>query len=832
MANISAKVRLRPVRFAFLVRPDSGKHILDALRINTCLWGGKYNPIVPVMHRIPSWWDRHGVRFESAQGVVNGYLDFFEPDFLVEAEAGLAQNLGFQQERVLSLSDILMHAGDRNRKGNGLGVFDLYRDLHRHEFQFVRRHEHNIVDVAAERGTFRGLCACLFGAFPDTEGLEYVGKGFADAFSPKQISLNAQSLAQLYRSGFTSALQIGHSKLDVDFHHHHDPALFVFDAKAPRDLVDYWNLRAVRGNVLAVPIQWLQELSDFCKDFIVKNHRPLPGNPHGVMIRATVMFSRSIPTDQIEKVYPQHLQVDAIGANVHQDWYPPFWRPSPGYTVREMRPTLTAAEESFETPFVSEKAEVRFDCLYPDFAEKYGNDNRWANVVSLRDWTYKDQIATAFPSDYRSPTFLRLGVGSEYVLPTTEGLVLFPGFKNSSERWDVPDGASAIASWLKKHQIETAQSDAGRATQQIIQTLGGFHGVASIANSSIIKWLNTISRKPITPSAQHQEFKNRIRDATKGDTWHHRNFETLVERKAVELGLELKCTKCSSWTWYALNNLDHAVSCGLCLRLFPFPDDDPNTNTRSRWAYRLIGPFALPDYARGGYASALAIRFFSHILGRSDRSDVTWSAGQELTLAPTEKIEADFILWYQRKIMFGNDYPTDVMFGEAKSFRGDKVDGKSKRPDAFESKDVERMQKLALRFPGSILVFATMKNGEELTKDEVGRIAKLALWGREFSKDRQQTRAPVIVLTGTELFASFALEHAWKSAGGKRAEIATQGWARPDNLRVLADLTQQVYLSLPSYGSWFEAKWKARVARRNLWAPQAVLPPPAVAPPE
>jgi hypothetical protein len=205
------------------------------------------------MHHIPSWWDRHGVRFESAQRVVNGYWDFFEPDFLVESEAGLAQNLGFQQERVLSLSDILTHAGDRNRKGNGLGVLDLYRDLCRKEFQFVRRHEHNIVDVTAERATFRGLCACLFGAFPGAEGLEYFSKGFVDAFSPKHISLNAQSLAQLYRSGFTSALQLGHSKLEVELHHHHDPALFVLDARKPRDLLDYWNLRAVRGNSRRAP---------------------------------------------------------------------------------------------------------------------------------------------------------------------------------------------------------------------------------------------------------------------------------------------------------------------------------------------------------------------------------------------------------------------------------------------------------------------------------------------------------------------------------------------------------------------------------------------------
>jgi hypothetical protein len=240
------------------------------------------------------------------------------------------------------------------------------------------------------------------------------------------------------------------------------------------------------------------------------------------------------------------------------------------------------------------------------------------------------------------------------------------------------------------------------------------------------------------------------------------------------------------------------MNCSLCLRKFGFPIIDPSSSSNSKWAYRLIGPFALPDYAKGGYAGSLSIRFFAEIISAHDQAAVTWSAGQELELGQENTVEADFILWYQRKQLFGNDHPTEVVFGEAKSF------GR----EAFRTGDVERMRMLALRFPGSILVFATMKLADELSKDEVESITKLAEWGREYIEERKQTRAPVIVLTGAELFASFSLSQAWKEVGGRHAQLVEVAWVRPDNLRVLADLTQQLYLNMPSYGAWLEAKWR------------------------
>lgn len=824
MSHISVHVRLRPVRFAFLVRPDDGNRTLEILRISTCLWGGSYNPIIPCFRQIPKWWDRHNHRFETAAQIVNGYLDFFEPDFLVEAQEGLAKELGFDHDRVLQLQELLTREGDRERNGHGQSVFDLYRDLYRKEFQFALRNEHDIIDVSPDKRSFSAFTACLFGAFPTNPDLKYLGQGFTDAFAPKKVVLNGPSLVKLYRSGFTSALRIGSSNIDVDYHDHSDPTLFVLDAYEPRDIIDFWNLRAVRRHIVPVPVQWLGDLSEFCKEFIVKNHRPLPGNPHGVMIRATVMFARSIPTADIERLHADYFHVDVAGANVLQDWYPSIWRPSPEFTVREMRPTLSAATKTFDVPVIAEKPEIRFDCLHPEFAEEYGNQHRWANVVRLRDWTHKDQIATAFPCDYRNPAYPRFGLGGEHLLPTTEGFVIFPRFRNLPERWELTDGSTAIKSWLKINGIKAVLSDAGRAAQQIIQTLGGFWGVASFAHPDIVKLLNEISRRPGSRSAHHQEFKNRIQNAIKNEIWRGRNFESLVERNAVELGLELRCTKCSSWSWYSLKQLDYQMTCSLCLRQFAFPIIDPSASSNSKWAYRLIGPFALPNYANGGYAASLSIRFFSEIVGRTDQAEVTWSAGQELELAPKGKVEADFILWYQRRVLFGNDHPTDLVFGEAKSFRGETSEAKRAKKDAFQADDIERMKKLAIRFPGSILVFSTMKKAEELSTGEVARITKLAEWGREYIRDRQRTRAPVIVLTGTELFASHSLQETWKQKEGQHAQLIGAGWVRTDNLRVLADMTQQLYLNMPAYGVWLEAKWKDRAARRK-----ARVAPPATA---
>ena len=804
MDDLSVNVRLRPIRFAFMVRPDDGLRLRRVFHVSTCLWGGMFNPIIPFFKQVPKWWERHGLRFESAKQIVNGYLDYFEPDFVVEATKGIANGFGIDSDRVLQLTDVLPRSDDPRDKGHGQTVIDLYRKLYREEFQFVRRRKHNIVSVSSDVRAFEDFSACLFGAFPKQSNLKYFATAFKDAFEPEVVAIDAKGLQRLYKSGFTSALQIGRRGLEVQFNDHSDPTLFILDAQKPRDLLDFWNYRAVHRNGIAIPVQWLKELSDLCKEYIRANYRPLPGNPHGVMIRPVCMFSRSIPEKDVKALHGKYLRVEEKGANTLQDWYPPIWRPSPEIMVRQTRPTISAAEKSLHVSLDIENPHIRFDSLHPDFSTRFGSENRWANVVNLTDWSFKDRIATVFPTDFRVRAVPRFGLGGEHLLVTQEGVVDFPNYQDIPHSWRLIEGREAIKLWLKEAGVSCQLSESGRATQQIVQTLGGFNGVRSLAYEGVIKLLDAMARRPITRSAHQREFENKINVATKGDSWPAKVLETLVERKAVELGYELNCSKCGHWSWYPLKQLDETMTCDLCLQRYAFPRTRPTDSKRARWTYRVVGPFALPGYAAGGYAAALAIRFFADVIGRMHRAGTTWSPGQELELTSDTKVEVDFLLWYQRKQLLAPDEPTQIVFGESKSF------GK----DAFKSEDLMRMKSIACRYPGATLVFATLKEAEELSRDEIQRIRKLAEWGREYDRNQRQTRAPVIILTGTELLTPHHLEGIWKKKGGKHAKLIGPGYVRLDNLRTLADITQQVYLGMPSYSTWHQAKWEKRRRRR------------------
>jgi len=336
--------------------------------------------------------------------------------------------------------------------------------------------------------------------------------------------------------------------------------------------------------------------------------------------------------------------------------------------------------------------------------------------------------------------------------------------------------------------------------------------VRSIASLGVIELLNEMTRKPISRSVHYGEFRNKVRESLKGKSvWRGKEYETLVNRNAVQLGLELKCAKCGSWSWYSVKQLDYTLTCDLCLKQFNFPIIDPGSSSNSKWAYRVIGPFALPNYAAGGYASSLAIRFFSEVVGAFDRSDVTWSAGQELVLPKGKKVEADFVLWYQRKSLLELDHLTEVVFGEAKSLG----------QDAFKDDDVARMKLLAEAFPGAVIVFATLKEADQLSKNEIARVRQFAEWGREYDRENRRTRAPVILLTGTELFTAHHLRESWKEKGGKHAALVEPGYVHLDHLPTLADFTQQLYLGMPSYHDWAEARWKKRAARKQRAAARA-----------
>ena len=59
----------------------------------------------------------------------------------------------------------------------------------------------------------------------------------------------------------------------------------------------------------------------------------------------------------------------------------------------------------------------------------------------------------------------------------------------------------------------------------------------ALAHKRIIELLDEISRSPITKTAHYKEFENKIGNAIGNKRWKKSIFDSLVERKVVELGL-------------------------------------------------------------------------------------------------------------------------------------------------------------------------------------------------------------------------------------------------------------------------------------------------------
>jgi len=388
--------------------------------------------------------------------------------------------------------------------------------------------------------------------------------------------------------------------------------------------------------------------------------------------------------------------------------------------------------------------------------------------------------------------------------------------KNLGEYWRLQDGTTALIQWLERKNIKAGISRPGKYALQIVKTVGGINNIASIANPNIIDLLNKMAHKQIkwnsqntndiSPkyypgnTVQYSELKKLMYEINRDNSWANFSIEWLISSNVIKLGIEVKCNECEHWNWYSIDMLNYELKCESCLTSFSFPTSNP-TNRGIRWAYRVVGPFSNPDYAGGAYSTVFSIRFFKRLLGFDD-SQVTWSTSLNLSFESGEESETDFLFWHQRKRTLNSNYKPTLVFGESKSF------GKN----SFEKKDVLRLKSIANKFTGSVFVFSTMK--KKLSSSEKKLIRSFALWGREYN-DFGESKAPVIVLTSTELFARHNLSIEWKKQGGKHSSLIEPAYIRFENLRVLANLTQQLYLDLPSYEGWWHKRWEKKKKKEN-----------------
>ncbi len=676
--------------------------------------------------------------------------------------------------------------------GIGLSVIDLYRHLYNREYQFVRKHPVKVVHPIPRMGKFGTFVAACFGGFPTAEGLDFFKHAYQEAFEATDLSVDGENLFETLK-GCKTPLWMGSCGIEVRRRSWtSNPTLFFMDATQPKDLIDFWNLRALGRRILPVPRQWADQLVDPCKAFVQAQHIPLRHNPN-IKQWTTLLKSRSVGRGEFD-AFARQVHVQGDEALSIQHWYPRLWDDWARDKDHGERCELCAEEG--ETESRASGSWIAFRGLFPTFADEFTTAGKpaWANVVRIRDSSLGTELAQVLPPDLGVLDRLLDTMDFNATMTTSEGIVVLSRYQDWTHHWTLPDGFSVFHSWLKGRGFKAELSGAGRVTMQLIRSLGGPLGANLIGDADILKLLDQMAHGlvEIPSEDSHVSGKPPVRGriVNRKTIWDlllkanegkkdraERRFNSLLKRGIFRLGLELKCTQCSQRNWYGLSEIADHLRCERCLQEFSFPSVNP---PKEAWSYRTQGPFSVENFAQGGYTVALAVRF----LVSTSHAEATWVPSMKMIDGNGSEVEIDFGIWWRDSSI--NMGAPSLLLGECKSF------------NTFGKEDLKRARTLAESFPGATLVFATLR--PSLKPHEKTRIAALARRGRKHLKG-DNWRTPVMVLTSHELMSDLGPPSCWRDAGGRFAEFA-KGFRGIGGLSELCDATQQLHLEMESYGEW------------------------------
>lgn len=789
-------IRLRPLKLAFLVSPLDKPSLFKAIQINSSLWGGVFNPIIPFYRRIPKIWGDKFTRIITGRNIVGGYIKAFDPDFVVPIGDINIDNHQIPDEKVINPDEIISGFEDDGTPCYGIGIFEILNHIYEREIKFVRKEPLQILFPKIS-SKFKIFLTSFFGSLPRTID-DVVNRNYDKLLSidrpPVTIQdyLNNLSIRNLFPRRLTM-VEIEPLRINS---HNDGQCIFLMDASNSLDIIDYWNLRASGWNVIPIAKQicGLDTVRSIVLKFIEENFTPYRHNPnmfHGT----TILKSRSITKSELEDFSlslkiskPENLKEFKY---TMQHWYPRMWdnwaRKHDGVEACK----LEVKEEQHDLQAIPDHISLR--TIDPVFASRFGGHgtHRFANEIDIR--IYGDDgepYAEVIPLEIEMVAHSIGAIGFRQWRISEEGLV----YLSTHTKWKMtlspPLAEKVMTSWLESKGWAVNISSPGLIAGQMLKQLGGSWGIVTLTRPGLIELLNEMSDGK---ALLKNDFWGKIQKIANEDKFTPDPkgiLKRLTELKIFRLGVDIQCPVCQQHSWHTLSEFDYETKCPICLNQSDIPSHSPDD---IKWSYRSFGSFSLPKRAFGVYTVLLTFHFFSRTLDGATTPLMSFEAKKN-----NIEIEADLALFFQ-KSKFGKP-KRDLVFVECKTF------------NRFEKKDVDRMKVISKEFPGSVIVFSTLNSF--LTQREKKLLRPLVKQGRKYWKEGR-TNNPVLILTSTELFSHTSLEDTYQERGGQHAKFKRRHFVL-HQLRPLCDITQQLYLDMQPWSNWYRKEIEKRQKRKSL----------------
>lgn len=809
----TVNIKVRPLKLALLVDPGNALQAREAIRLASSVWGGMFCPIIPMYKRLPRSWDKEALKPPPGRQFVEGWIDAFDPDFLVQFGKEVPDYITESQLKIVDSQKFWLRT--RNQNGTlpayGVSIFDLYREIFNESFKFKPRYPLKVTQptIPKQLGLF---WASVFGEYP-VHISDAVTTHLSSHLDIERPSASAETFFEMNASDVVYPRRLTSWGLEAhgDLRFGRHACIFFMDASSIEDVIDYWNLRATGRSVIPLPHQFLlqESFKKTVQQFIMQERRESPSQP-GYFDVPSFIRSRNSTLEEMSK-YADTLKFEGQSAEdaSHryfslQHWYPRIWdgwaRSRDGGVVAN----YSTEEHSLEIE-QSSQLDMRIKPIVPKFAEEnwLHSDGLCANEFDLRMYGADEHLAEVYPKA-RGKNLLQAisgitGLHGDWRVGQ-HGLVKIVKSLTSESR-KVPPSEAIFFAWLADHGWKAELSSPGILAKQIYKRLSGTSRL--IANKSVLglfEYMNggSVNRDGSPGTAdriggEREVSVGEVKSRLGGSKKNSFRYDDFVERGVFKLGLRTKCPNCQRNTWFALPALRETLDCPKCLTSFTAAGNiDQST---SNWFYRTTGPFSVANYADGAFAVLLTL---DAIGDRRASSMRTTSVPSFLATAPGKQpLEADLAMFW-RETSFGEDRD-GLLFGECKTY------------GLFESRDFERMRYLGSTFPGAVLVFSTLR--ESLTPKEVKELTRLVKAGRKYWKNERPIN-PVLILTGRELFSWQGAPYCWTDAERER-------FPHLDGLIALCDATQQLYLGLPSWHDGWSKEMRKKMERNELRARSA-----------
>lgn len=784
--NIRSKGR--PLRFAFLIKPNDKKALLKAIELNSILWGGAYNPIIPLFTRKTKRWRKDTYR-KTAKDITLGYLRAFDPDFFVcDFEApGYIKDLEIQ---VLNSSQLLPTKEEPYRLSYGVGIWSLLDWMYQEDFRYVQKFPLHLVVPKIPKRT-AAFWASWFGKLPDKFEQDLLSSVYTEAMdikTPKATELkkilNSKTIfpRRIVQYGLETYHRGGFSRENIVFYL--DPTDFI-------DVIDFWNLRAAGRAVLPIPesLKDNVELQSIAQKYI-EHSQGVHRYNSAIKYRANIIPSSSKTMDDIKKfVDSLKLKKDEDGSNpvLMQHWYPRIWD-----DWARGKDSIDPHDVYFDTEtdldIKDDQGKVTLPISKPEAIEDFYLGNpKIANEITFSVYSGIDKYAEVFPKSYGKEVARSLdavaGFGDWRI--GRNGLVqLIDSFRSST--WELPLAENIFSSWLADNDLVYEVSTAGRLAKELYKQIKGWtHG---FANKELLDLFESMARS-IDGEGRDKPI-GFVKSKVKEITGSEKRMEKYLEMNLFSIGVNTKCPNCQRSSWFEVEKLRKDMACPKCLSSFKAIDSLGDSN----WSFKTVGPLSVPHHADGAISVIFAINFFSSRTMHSVETTPVYSFNAHRK-GSKRKMEADFaFLW--RESAWG-EVAEGLAFGESKTF------------NEFKSRDFQRMRSIAKAFPGSVLIFSTLRN--DLTDFEVKELKKLTKSGNKYWKSDRPLN-PVLILTGNELMSQFPPPYSWSEQDKKK-------FRHISGVLGLAKATQQKYLGIKAWDQvWHEEfeKKRKRLSKKKV----------------